>query len=240
MAKRKTFDWKLPPEIEARLGDDTYGRQRAIYEVGHLLLLLHVPPAASTIERETLVFLRRPDGSFHCNGLPGGEARLRGLLADYRKLWEECDQQYDLAQSAAELFRLLERLAPLNRATTNMAGVLQTARDHVPEDRLLLNLRDESYEISRAFDLLVIDAKLKLDYKIASNAEQSSAKAEELAAAQHKLNVLAALTFPVMALATVLGMNLTHGFEEGSPAIFFSVLAFTFALGILVRRWVVK
>lgn len=240
MVQRKTFGWKLPPEIEARLGDDTYGRQRAIYEVGHLLLLLHLPPKASTIERETLVFLRKPDGSFHCNGLPEGEKKLRGLIAEYRKLWEECDKEYDAAQSARELFQLLERLAPLNRATTNMASVLQAARDHVKEDRLLLNLRDESYEVSRAFDLLVIDAKLKLDYKIASNAEQSSAKAEEMAAAQHKLNVLAALTFPVMALATVLGMNLTHGFEERTPAIFFGVLTFAFALGVLVRRWVAR
>ena len=240
MAQRKKFGWSLPPEIEARLGDESYGRQRAIYEAEHLLLLLHAPPQPSTIERETLVFLRRPDGSFHCNGQPDGERRLRALLAEYRKLWEECDQQYDAAQSASDLFHLLERLAPLNRATTNMANVLQSARDHVHDDRLVLNLRDESYEISRAYDLLVIDAKLKLDYKIASNAEQSSVKAEEMAAAQHKLNVLAALTFPVMALATVLGMNLRHGMEEETPLLFLCVLGISLATGILVRRWVAR
>jgi hypothetical protein len=35
--KRKPLNWILPPEIEARLGEGTYGRQRAILEAGHRL-----------------------------------------------------------------------------------------------------------------------------------------------------------------------------------------------------------
>jgi len=238
--KRKTINWTLPPEIEARLGDNSYGRQRAIFEAGHLLVILHAPPVAGVLERETSLFLRKPNGALLANGLEGGDHKLRKLLAAYRARWEECDKEYDSADSAEELFKLLEALAPLNRASTNLSNALQSARDFVKEDRFLIGMRDESYDISRAFDLLVTDAKLKLDYRIAKNAEAHSAKADEMATAQHKLNVLAAITFPIMAVATVLGMNLRSGLEENSPAFFVAVLAVGVAIGLRVKRWVAK
>jgi hypothetical protein len=238
--KRKQLNWTLPPEIEARLGENSYGRQRAIFEAGHLLIILHAPPEAGTLERETSLFLRQPNGTLLANGFEGGDHKLRKLLADYRARWEDCDKEYDSAESAEELFKLLEKLAPLNRASTNLANALQAARDYVKEDKFLISMRDESYELSRAFDLLVADAKLKLDYRIAKNAEAHSAKADEMATAQHKLNVLAAITFPIMALATVLGMNLTHGLEEKSPAFFVIMLATGIAIGLFVKRWVAR
>jgi hypothetical protein len=238
--KRKAINWTLPPEIEARLGDNTFGRQRSIFEAGHLLIILHAPPKDASIERETELFWRRPDGVLLCNGFEGGEHKLRKLLTDYRSLWEECDKEYDAADSAEDLFKLLERLAPLNRATTNLSNALQAARDFAKEDKFLISMRDEGYEVSRAFDLLLVDAKLKLDYRMAKNAESQAAKADEMANAQHKLNILAAITFPLMALATLLGMNLTHGLEERSPALFVIVLAIGIAIGLLVRRWVVR
>lgn len=218
--KRKPLSWTLPSEIEARLGEGTYGRQRAMFEAGHLFLVLHAPPAAGTLDRETVLFLRKPSVQWMSNGFDGGEHRLRQLLADYRAHWEECDRDYDASESAGDLFKLLERLAPLNRASTNLAHALQSARDHVKGDKFLISMRDDSYELSRAFDLLVSDAKLKLDYRIAKNAEAHTSKADEMAEAQHKLNVLAAITFPIMALAAVLGMNLTHGMEDRSPTFF--------------------
>jgi hypothetical protein len=240
MTRRRQFDWTLPPEIEARLGDQSYGRQRAIFEAGHLLVVLHAPPVAGALERETLVFLRRPSGELLVNGRPGGEHALRGLLADYRERWEACDAEYDTAESASELFRLQEKLAPQKRASTNLAHALQAARDCAKGDKLLINMRDESYELSRAFELLLSDAKLKLDYRMARNAEAHVEKVDELAAAQHRLNVLAALTFPVMALATVLGMNITHGLENRSPLWFVAVLAAGIALGSFVKGWVAR
>ena len=36
--------WSLPEAIRVRLGQTTYGRQRAMFEEGHLLLVLHKPP----------------------------------------------------------------------------------------------------------------------------------------------------------------------------------------------------
>lgn len=237
---RKPINWTLPPEIEARLGENSYGRQRAIHEADHLLIILHAPPVAGSLERETALFLRKPNGQYLSNGFENGEQRLRKLLADYRARWEECDGEYERAETAQQLFRLLEKLAPLNRASTNLANALQTARDAVKQDRFLISMRDESYEISRAYDLLVADAKLKLDYRIARNAEAEAEKSEEMARAQHKLNVLAAITFPLMALAALLGMNLTHGLEGRSPALFVLVLAIGIGIGMVVKRWVVR
>jgi Mg2+ and Co2+ transporter CorA len=82
--------------------------------------------------------------------------------------------------------------------------------------------------------------KLALDYQIAENTEQQAARADEMAAAQHKLNVLAAVTFPLMAIATLLGMNLVHGFETEPPALFWSVVILGFIVGFVVKGWVTK
>ena len=236
--KRHEIQWALPPEIEARLGEGAFGRQRAIYAGGHLLLILNAPPEPGSVERETQLFLRRPDGVVLANGQEGGEQKLHDLLAAYRARWEECDAKYDSADSADDLFHLIGRLAPLNRASTNLANALQAARDLVGDDKFFISVRDEAYEISRAYELLLADAKLNLDYRIAKNAEAGAAKSEEMAAAQHKLNVLAAITFPIMAMATVLGMNLTNGLEDKSPLVFVVVLVVGLVIGRLVRRWV--
>lgn len=239
-ATRKPMNWTLPPQIEARLGESSYGRQRVIAEVDHVLVILHWPPEEGKLEREPALFLRKPDGVLLVNGQDNGGLKLRKLLADYRTCWEECDKAYDSAESAEELLRLLERLAPLNRSSTNLANALQAARDAAKQDRFLIGMRDEGEEISRAFDLLTADAKLKLDYRIAKNSEAQAEQSRAMTSAQHRLNVLAAITFPIMALATVLGMNLTHGLEGRSPIYFLVVLAIGIMIGMLVKRWVAR
>jgi len=238
--KRKPLNWTLPPEIEARLGESTYGRQRVIAEANHLLIILHNPPVTDTLDRVPALFLRKPDGTLLANGLDGGALKLRKLLSDYRTRWEECDKAYDTAETAEQLLRLLEALAPLNRSSTNLARALQAARDAAKNDKFLISMRDESEEISRAFDLLTSDAKLKLDYRIAKNSEAQAAQAQAMISAQHRLNVLAAITFPIMAVATVLGMNLRHGFENQSPIFFLLVLVMGVMIGLFVKRWVAR
>ena len=239
MARLK-YSWSLPPEIEVRLGETSYGPQRSIYEAEHLLIILHEPPQESERERKAILFLRRPDGSFHCNGHPHGESKLRGLLERYRTLLSECEQLYESAMTASDLFKLLEQLAPLNRSSTNLASALQAAREYARQDKFLISMRDESNEVSRSFDLLTADAKMALDYRIAKNAEEQAERTEQMAEAQHKLNVLAAFTFPVMALATLMGMNLTHGLENRSPVLFWSALGVGVVIGFIVKGWVMR
>lgn len=236
--KRKSFPWELPPEIEERLGENSYGPQRAIFEVGHLLLILHQPPGEEDLKRDVVLFWRKPNGEHWCNGRDGGEVRLRQLMQSYRTAWEECETAYEEARTAKDLFGVLERLVPLNRASTNLANALQKAREHVKKDRFLIAMRDEGHEVSRAFELLAADAKLALDYRAAKNAELHAARAEEMAVSQHKLNTLAAFTFPLMALATLFGMNLPSGLEEEPSLVFWAVVASAFLVGFLVKGWV--
>ena len=56
--------------------------------------------------------------------------------------------------------------------------------------------------------------------------------------AQHKLNVLAAVTFPVMAVATLFGMGLVHGLENKPPYLFWFIFVIGFVMGMLTKRWV--
>ncbi|MFU8892229.1 MAG: CorA family divalent cation transporter [Luteolibacter sp.] len=238
--KRKPLNWTLPPEIEARLGEGTYGRQRTIAEADHLLIILHHPPVPDRLERDPALFLRKPDGSMLANGYDQGGHKLRKLLGEYRQRWEECDNAYDSAETAGQLLNLLETLAPLNRSSTNLAGALQAARDASKSDKFLISMRDESEEISRAFELLTSDAKLKLDYRIASNSEAQAEQTRQMIRAQHRLNVLAAITLPLMALATIFGMNVSHGLEERTPLVFVLVLALGLTIGLFVKRWVAR
>ena len=235
---RPTYRWQLPAAIERRLGTDTYGRQRAIFEEGHLLIILHEPPKPDEDTRRPRVFLRDPQGKVQCNGQPEGEAKLRRLLTSYQKLFDTHDDACDSATTASELFRVLETILPVNRASTNLYHALQSAREQVGDDKFLIAVRDQAYELSRSFDLLVADAKLTLDYRIARNAELQTAQAAKATDAQHKLNVLAAITFPLMAIATIFGMNLRHGLEDQAPVLFWLVFAGGFLTGMLTKVWV--
>lgn len=238
--KRRNFNWTLPPEIEARLGESSYGRQRAMLEAGHLLVILHAPPAQERTEREELVLLRNPDGRWLANGFEGGEVRFRKLLGDYRSRLESLEEDYAKASTADQLFPLIEALAPTQRSCSQMADALQSARDLVKEDRFLISVRDEGYELARGFELLLGDARLKFDYQMARSSELNGIQAGRMAQAQHRLNVLAAVGFPLLAVASLLGMNVRHGLEDRQPWVFLAVLALGAALGFAVRSWVVR
>lgn len=238
--KRKQYNWQLPKEIEQRLGETTYGRQRAMFEADHLFIVLHSPPVDDGSERDCILFLRTPDGKYLCNGNDRGEFALRRLLDSYDKLFDTYDDLYDKSSSATDLFKLMEVLAPVNRAATHLHNALQSARSHIEGDTFLIAMRDEAYEVSRNFDLLLGDAKLALDHRIAGNTEAQAAMAVQMASAQHKLNILAAVTFPLMAIATLMGMNLVHGLEKWPPSLFWTVVATTAIVGFLVKGWVTR
>lgn len=236
--KRTDFSWNLPPELEARLSYDSWGPQRTITEADHLLIVLHQPPTPNQRDREHIIFLRTPDGTLLCNGQPNGAEMLAKLMEDYRAVYQSCEEQYEETNDAKSILTLMERLNPLNRASTNLLATMESAREVHKRDRTLIGARDEANEISRAFDLLVIDAKNALDYQAAKSAEDQAAQATEMADAQHKLNILAAFTFPVMALATLFGMNLPSGLEEAPPTLFWASLGCGAVIGFLIKAWV--
>ena len=172
---RKTYDWTLPPEIESRLSDDSYGPQRVIHEANHLLIVLHRPPSGDDdLNREHILFLLPPDGKLLCNGKSDGEAKLRRLVAEYRSLWEELDRKYSLSLDASGLFELIEAVTPLKRTSANMAIALQSAREAAKDFRFLIGMRDASQDLARAFEILLSDLQTALDFRVAKNAEQQS------------------------------------------------------------------
>lgn len=236
--KRPNFNWKLPAAIEVRLGSESYGSQRAIHEADHLLLVLHEPPGKKGNEREAAIFLRLPTGKWLYHGTDNGDFALKQLLDRYQKNLAELDALYAKAKSADQLFQVLDQAIPLARAAGNMKDALQSGREMVRLDPLLIDTRDQAVELARGLELLLADARLALDYRLARNAEEQVQAALAVNRAQHKLNILAALTLPLMTLAAVFGMNLQSGLERQPVMLFWGVLVAGVVLGLSVRGWV--
>lgn len=239
MARRK-FNWQLPVEIENRLGDTTYGRQRTIFEKGHLLIILHAPPNPDHRTREMQVFLRTPEGNLLCNGSDHGQAMMKRLMLAYMDLYQAYNKKFDKAGSSERLFKLMEDLIPAHRSATHLYETLQTAREQSVDDKFLIAIRDDAYEMQRCFELLLADTRLALDFELTRHAEAQAAKAEEALVVQRRLNILAAGTFPLIALGTILGMNLTNGFEGMSPIVFWCVFGTGALIGLSLKSWVVN
>lgn len=236
--RRPEYDWTLPKEINDRLGTESYGAQRALCEAGHLLLVLHEAPTRGGNQREHAVFLRKPDGKWLYQGQREGEPALRGLLDGYQGVLADLEGRCAKADTADALLQVLERLIPLSRAAANLKDALQSAREQVREDRLVLALRDQAVEVARGLELLLADARLSLDYRLARSAEDQAQAALQFSRAQHKLNIVAALTFPLMALAAVFGMNLRSGLEGLPGHAFWGVFVAGLWLGVMVKGWI--
>lgn len=235
---RREFDWTLPKEITDRLGTESYGPQRVIHEKDHLLVVLHEPPLQQGHLREHAIFLRKPDGAWLYHGNTQGEFAFARLHDQYAKALASLEDRYSKADNAGELFQVMDQLVPLARAAGNMKATLQAAREAVRHDKLLITLRDRAADLARGLDLLLADARLALDYRLARSAEEQTQAAMALNRAQHKLNTIAALTFPLMTVGAVFGMNLHSGVENLGWPMFWLVFAAGLTLGLVVKSWV--
>lgn len=235
---RPDYGWVLPASIERRLGRESYGAQRAIHEDGHLLLILHEAPQSTGGTREHAVFLRTPDGAWAFHGQPGGEQGLRRLLDRYQDRLTQGLAEYDQADEAADLFALIERVRPVARAAVNLHAALQAAREAVKSDAELITARDRSGDIQRGLELLLADAQLALNFRLAQQAEAQTRAALANHRAQEKLNTLAAWTAPLLAVGAVFGMNLRSGGESMDTWLFWAVLVAGMVVGWWVKVWV--
>ena len=216
--------WKVPDVFRARLGEAA-GRQRAMESGGHLLVVLHEPPGWGESERRGRYFWREPDGNWKSNSLGAGIQALKKHIAEYAERVEALDDQLQQAQVSDDYFRVLQAVAPLSRAARNMHAALQQAREMAPADRELIALRDQAGEIERGAELLQNDAKHGLDFLIARKTEEQAQRGYEMALSAHRLNLLAAIFFPIATLSAIFGMNLEHGLPQQSNAVFWGVLA---------------
>lgn len=230
--------WNVPTTFRERLGDSV-GKQRLMQADGHLLLVLHGPPKADQVERVGRYFWREPNGTWHGYEPGGRSVSLAGHLADFQQMAEKLDRQEDAATSAREYFELMSLVGPLHRTARNLHAVLQQAREAVPDDRSLINHRDQAYELERAFELLHTDAKNGLDFAIARQGEAQATASHRMARSAHRLNMLAAFFFPLATLSAVLGVNLQHGGEQlPGPMPFYTMVGAGLAAGLVLMIYV--
>ncbi|NQY66029.1 MAG: hypothetical protein HRT38_20580 [Alteromonadaceae bacterium] len=229
--------WKLPVEITCRLGSSS-GRQRIIAENDHILIVLHKVPKEHESHRESVFFWCDPEGSWNTSAQGNGLRALDEYLEDYSKMEEVLDESYEKAVVAGDFFKLLEKIAPVQRAVKNMCKTLQDARQIVGED--LIDYRDKAEELHRNIELLYIDSKNGLDYAIAKKAEEQSELQRQTLKAGHRLNTIMALFLPITAAASLLGMNITHGLEKAETWVFGAIVGVCSVLGLLMRSWVIK
>jgi hypothetical protein len=215
---------------------------------GHLLLVLHEPPQPGVAERTGRLFWRDPEGTWRSKAFGDGPHALKRHLAEFADRVEQFEKQWQTAASAEDYFFLLRGIAPLHRTTRNLHATLQQARELVPEDRDLINLRDQVGEIERALELLHGDAKNGLDFTVAHQVEQQAERTYDMAVAAHRLNLLAATFFPIATLSTIFGaiygMILAHD-EQGkhswsTPALFWWLMGFGLLGGVMLGRLIAR
>ena len=175
---------------------------------GHLLLVLHAPPNPMDAGRIGRFFWRDPSGNWSSNDLGRGLPGLVRQLDEYEKQITTLEQKEEGAGTASDYFEVLEQLTPLHRAARNMHQAFQDARKQCPAFRDLIDLRDRAYTIERMADLLLSATKDSLDFTVAKRAEEQAQATDHMAAAAHRLNILAAFFFPLITLAAVFGVDL--------------------------------
>lgn len=223
--------WSLPESVRARVSPTTYGRQRAIFEEGHLLLILHKPPKANAAGREGVLFWRNPAGEWQTSR--GGTGGLKRHIGEYAALETSLTERVEAAATTKELFEALEEATPVARAARNLHAALQAARDAVGDDPFLIEMRDLGSDLERNFELLIEDARNTIGFRTLREAEEQARLSREAVRAGHRLNLIAALFLPMTAITSVFGMNLA----SGSPA-FWTVLAGSLLSGLVVVAWV--
>lgn len=228
--------WIVPPVFRHRVRESV-GRQRAMFADGHLLLVLHEPPKADETHRRARFFWRSPDGTWQSSNLGSGIAALQKHLGEYAAALERLDEAEERAEAADAYFRLLREIAPLRRAARNLHDTLQEARQAVREDRDLIVCRDQAYHVQRSAELLQGDAKSGLDCAVARRAEEQAKSSFQMALAAYRLNVLAAVFFPIVTISSVLGMNLSRGLGEEmlSQWFFWLVLVAGVGFGLVLK-----
>jgi len=221
-----------------RVSPTTYGRQRAIVEEGHLLLVVHRPPKATDATREGVLYWRNPAGEWQASRGAPGQNGLKRLVLDYAALEASLTESYEKAADATTLFSLLDSVTPAARAAHNLHVALQAAREGIQNDLFLIELRDMASDVDRNFELLHDDVRHAIQYRSVREAEAQARLSQEAVRASHRLNILAALFLPLTAIGSVFGMNLVHGLNDQSPFLFWFVLACGIGLGAGMMAWV--
>lgn len=220
--------WKLPKSLRDRLGREA-GPQRMMLEEGHLLIVLHQLPKPGDQTRQGVYFWRNLEGGWSAS--TGG--KLDALAAHF-ELFEKAlarmtDAEYN-ASSARQYHDVLTELTPICRTVRHAKEVMQKAREAMPDDERLIDLRDRAAGLERTADLLLQDAGYGLNFTVAR-------RSEEEADAARRLNVLAAIFLPLTAASGLFSMTMKSGtgFEDW-PSSFWVVAGGGLLVGLMLAR----
>ncbi len=207
--------------------------QRALEADGHLLLILHVLPAAHSPTREVRMFWRAPDGTWASDDLGPGIDALRQHVAEFNNRVLELEDMEHKVMAADDYFYIRCEVAPIHRAAQNMLTAISRAYETHPEDQGLLVCRNLAANVERTAELLKDDMGYGLEYAMAKQAESQSL-------ASHRLNLIAAIFFPILAFASIFGMNLEHGFDHDAAWIFWLFVALGIGVGVVMTAIVFR
>ncbi|RMF39743.1 MAG: hypothetical protein D6753_13045 [Planctomycetota bacterium] len=231
-------DWDLPDAFRRRLGRSA-GRQRLMEHEGQLLIVAHDVPAFGEDRRRGILFWLDAAKTWHCSIDSSGQSGIDRLLERYAARLDELDVAENRAHTADEYLKVLESLAPVARAITNLYGVLQDARKSRPDVPELIDWRDQAYELTRTAELTYQYAKDALEVALVRRAEEQAVASRGMSVAAHRLNVLAALFFPLATLAAIFGTTLTDNWPWSQSPVPFLVFLFGGTIaGILLALFI--
>lgn len=218
--------WKVPTAISSRIAE-VLGTQRCLEAEGHLVMILHKLPSPDDATRYVGMFWRNPDGKWESDDGHAGIAALERHVTQYSNQVMKLEEKGDEAASAEDYFRVRREVAPILRAARNMYATISRGYEIAPDDRGLLACRNLAYTVERTAELLKEDATYGLELFNAKQAESQSLAA-------HRLNFIAAIFFPMLAFASIFGMNLVHGFEDQGVWLFWVFVALGILAGLLM------
>ena len=225
-------DWQIPPSISARVAEIP-GAQHAIEGDGHLILILHKLPTAASAARELRMFWRTPDGTWSSDELGADINALQQHLAEFNACVLKLEANENNASSADEYFLIRRQITPIHRAAHNMSAAISRAYEMFPDDRGLLACRNLAATVERTSELLKEDVTYGLEYSMAKQTELQ-------ALASHRLNIIAAIFFPILAFASIFGMNLEHGFEHEAHWLFWLFVLFGIVIGMVMKSLIFR
>jgi len=231
--------WTVPEAISSRLGREP-GPQRAMFEDGHLLIILHQLPLPDQHQRKAALFWRNAEGEWKTNLQGNGISALTEHLRLFDNRLTDLENAENRANTASEYHGVLEEISPVLRTSRGLHRALQQARELMKSERELINLRDQAAGVERTAELLLQDAQFGLNFTVARQAESQAATARQMAATAHRLNLLAALFLPLTALASIFGMEIhstvSDSFENFLMICLGGVLVGLFVMGILMKK----
>jgi len=225
-------NWDIPVAISDRVSD-VLGTQRCLEAEGHLVLILHKLPDTDSTRRNLRLFWRSPDGTWTSNGMGTGIKALQEHVAEFNTRVVQLEKEEDRAVSAKDFFQIRREISPIYRTTRHMSVTIERASELCADDRGLLICRNLASTVVRTAELLKEDATHSLEYFMAKQAESQ-------ALASHRLNLIAAIFFPILAFAAIFGMNLEHGFEHESIWLFWLVVVIGIVTGLVMQSLIFK